>query len=119
MGSLNQANIIGFVGADPRINVTGSGKKVATFSVATTEPGFTTREGKVVPERTEWHYVVFRGRPAEVAERYIRKGSQVFVQGKIRTRGYLDSQGQPKFSTEIEGEQLQLLGRTGNNMEKI
>lgn len=115
MATLNQASIIGFVGADPKVNVTQSGRKVASFSIATTEPSFTTKDGKVVAERTEWHNIVLWGRTAEVAERYIRKGSSVFVQGKIRTRSYQDAQGQTKYITEINGELLQMLDRPGNN----
>lgn len=114
MATLNQASIIGFVGADPKVNITQSGRKVASFSIATTEPSFTTKDGKVVAERTEWHNVVLWGRMAEVAERYIRKGSSVFVQGKIRTRSYQDAQGQTKYITEIEGELLQMLDRPKN-----
>lgn len=115
MATLNQASIMGFVGADPKINITQSGRKVASFSIATTEPSFTTKDGKVVAERTEWHNIVLWGRTAEVAERYIRKGSSVFVQGKIRTRSYQDKQGQTKYITEIEGELLQMLDRPGNS----
>lgn len=115
MATLNQASIMGFVGADPKINITQSGRKVASFSIATTEPSFTTKDGKVVAERTEWHNIVLWGRTAEVAERYIRKGSSVFVQGKIRNRSYQDKQGQTRYITEIEGELLQMLDRPGSN----
>lgn len=115
MATLNQASIMGFVGADPKINTTQSGRKVASFSVATTEPGYTTKEGKTIAERTEWHTIVLWGRTAEVAEKYIRKGSSVFVQGKIRTRSYQDKQGQTKYVTEIEAEMMQMLDRPNSN----
>lgn len=115
MATLNQASIMGFVGADPKINVTQSGRKVASFSIATTEPGYTTKDGKVIAERTEWHNIVLWGRTAEVVEKYIRKGSSVFVQGKIRTRSYQDKQGQTKYITEIEGEMMQMLDRPNSN----
>lgn len=111
MATLNQASIMGFVGADPKINTTQTGRKVASFSVATTEPEYTTKEGKVIAERTEWHNIVLWGRTAEVAEKYIRKGSSVFVQGKIRTRTYQDSKGQTKYITEIEADMMQMLDR--------
>lgn len=111
MATLNQASIMGFVGAEPKINTTQSGRKVASFSVATTEPGYTTKEGKVIAEWTEWHNIVLWGRTAEVAEKYIHKGSSVFVQGKIRTRSYQDKQGQTKYVTEIKAEMMQMLDR--------
>lgn len=111
MASLNQASIIGFVGDAPKINQTKTGRKVASLSVATTEKGFTKQDGTVVADKTEWHNIILWGKLAEIAEKYIRKGSSIFVQGKMRTRSYDDSQGVKRYITEIECETLQLLDR--------
>lgn len=111
MASLNQATLIGYVGDAPKINQTKTGRKVASLSVATTEKGFTKQDGSVIPDRTEWHNVILWGKLAEIAEKYIRKGSMVFVQGKMRTRSYDDAQGVKKYITEIECDTLQLLDR--------
>lgn len=114
MASLNQASIIGFVGDAPRVNQTQTGRKVASLSIATTEKGFTTNSGKVIPDRTEWHRVVIWGNLAEIAEKYIRKGSSIFVQGKLRTREY-EQDGVKKSVTEIEADTLQFLDRKTEN----
>lgn len=114
MASLNQVSIIGFVGDAPRVNQTQTGRKVASLSIATTEKGFTTRDGKTIPDRTEWHRVVLWGNLAEIAEKYIRKGSSIFVQGKLRNREY-EQDGAKKFITEIEADTLQLLDRKTEN----
>lgn len=111
MASLNQATLIGYVGDAPKINQTRTGRKVASLSVATTEKGFTKQDGSVVADRTEWHNVILWGKLAEIAEKYIRKGSMIFVQGKMRTRAYDDAQGVKKYITEIECDSLQLLDR--------
>lgn len=111
MASLNQATLIGYVGDAPKINQTRTGRKVASLSVATTDKGFTKQDGSVVADRTEWHNVILWGKLAEIAEKYIRKGSMIFVQGKMRTRAYDDAQGVKKYITEIECDSLQLLDR--------
>lgn len=111
MASLNQASVIGFVGDAPRISTTRSGQKVASFTVATTDRGYTRQNGEVVPDRTEWHNVVAWGKVAEVVEKYVRKGSSVFVQGKMRTRSYTAKDGTTKYVTEIDTETLQMLDR--------
>lgn len=110
MASLNQASLIGNVGSDPKVSVTQNGTKVVSFSLATTEKSFTTQQGVNVPERTEWHTVVLWRKLAEIAEKFVRKGAPVFVQGKIRYRTFDDKNGQKRYVTEIECENLQLLG---------
>lgn len=109
------AVIVGFVGSDPRINTTQSGRKVASFSIATTEPGYTTQSGVQVQERTEWHDIVVWGKVAEVVEKYVHKGSQLYVQGKMRRRKYNDRNNVERYAFEVECEVLQLLDRKGDN----
>ena len=106
MASLNQATIIGFLGDNPKINTTQSGRKMASFSVATTEKGYQKRDGTVIQDKTEWHNVVIWGSLAEIAEKYLHRGSSVFVQGKIRTRAYDDKNGVKKYITEIDADTL-------------
>ena len=110
MASFNQATVIGFVGDEPRVNITQTGRKMATLSIATTEKGYTRKDGTQVQDRTEWHNIVLWGKLAEVAQSYVHKGASLFVQGKMRTRSY-DKDGIKRFVTEIEGETLQLLDR--------
>lgn len=109
---LNKAQVIGNLGADPKVNVitTNSGQtKAASFSVATTERGYTTQNGVQVPDKTEWHNVVCFGKIAEIVERYLRKGSKVYVDGKMRTRKYEDRQGISRSVMEIQAENLEML----------
>lgn len=116
MASVNMAIVVGFVGDEPRINQTQSGRKVASFSLATTEKGYTTQSGQQIPDRTEWHNIVCWGKTAEVVERYIRKGSSLYIQGKIRTRSY-EKDGQTRNVTEIECEMMQMLDRRAESQQ--
>lgn len=111
MASINKAIIVGFLGQEPKISTLQSGTKVAQFSVATTERGYTLQNGTQVPDRTEWHNIVLWGKIAEVAGTYLHKGSSVYVEGKIRTRNYDDSNGIKRYVTEIHGDVLQMLDR--------
>lgn len=115
MASLNQATIIGYVGDVPKIANTQNGRKVASFAVATTEKGYTSKSGVQYPDRTEWHNVVLWGNLAEIAEKFLRKGSSVFIQGKMRTRSYDDKNGVKRYITEIEGDTMQMLDRRTDN----
>lgn len=115
MASLNQATIIGYVGDLPKISNTQNGRKVASFAIATTEKGYTSKSGVQYPDRTEWHNIVLWGNLAEIAEKYLRKGSSVLVQGKIRTRSFDDKNGVKRYITEIEGETMQMLDRRTDN----
>lgn len=115
MASLNQATIIGYVGDVPKISNTQNGRKVASFAIATTEKGYTSKSGVQYPDRTEWHNIVLWGNLAEIAEKYLRKGSSVFIQGKMRTRSYDDKNGVKRYITEIEGETMQMLDRRADN----
>lgn len=111
MASINQATVIGFIGDEPKVSTTQAGRKVASFAVATTEKGYTAQNGTTYPDRTEWHNIVLWGKLAEVAEKFLHKGSSVFVQGKMRTRSYEDKNGLKRYITEIEGDIMQMLDR--------
>lgn len=115
MASINQATIIGFVGDEPKVSTTQAGRKVASFAVATTEKGYTAQNGTTYPDRTEWHNIVLWGKLAEVAEKFLHKGSSVFVQGKMRTRSYEDKNGIKRYVTEIEGDIMQMLDRKADS----
>lgn len=108
--SLNKVLLIGNVGQEPKITTFRDGGKVANFTLATTERGFTTKDGREVKEQTEWHNIVVKNRIAEIVEKYIKKGSQLFIEGKIATRAYQDNSGQKRFVTEIIVSDLQMLG---------
>jgi single-strand DNA-binding protein len=98
MSSLNSAELIGNVGADPEIRTTQGGKKVANFRIATSERWKQDGEQK---ERTEWHSIVVWDKLADIAEKFISKGSKVYVAGKIQTRKWKDQAGADRYSTEI------------------
>lgn len=111
MASINQATVVGFLGEDPKVSTTQTGRKVASFSVATTEKGYTDQNGTQYPDKTEWHNVVIWGKLAEVAEKYLHKGSSVYIQGKMRTRSYEDKNQIKRYITEIECDVMQMLDR--------
>ena len=109
--SINKVILIGNVGRDPDIRYTAPGQVVASFSLATTERGYTAANGTQVPERTEWHNIVMWGKNAEIAERYIRKGSQLYIEGKLRTRTWEDKNQIKRQVTEIYVDTFDFLGR--------
>lgn len=109
MGSLNRATLIGNVGKKPEVRTLQSGTKVATFSLATTEPAYTAPNGQQVEARTEWHNVVAWAGLASIVERFLLQGSQVYVEGKIRSRTYDNQQGEKRYITEIVAENIVLL----------
>lgn len=109
--SINKIILVGNVGRDPDVRYLDNGVSVARFSLATTERGYTLANGTVVPERAEWHNIVAWRGLAELAEKYIRKGSQLFVEGKITYRTWEDKNGQTRYTTEIVAENIELLGR--------
>lgn len=113
---LNKAQIIGNVGNDPDIKEFET-SKVANFNVATTERGYTTSSGREIPEKTEWHRVVVWGGLAKVVDGYVRKGSRVYVEGKIRTRDYTDQAGVQRRVSEIHADNLILLSPRSNAQE--
>jgi len=111
--SLNKVMLIGNVGVDPEIRYLEGNTKMATFRLATSER-FKDRSGEV-RESTEWHNIVAWRQSADVAERFIRKGTQIYVEGRLRTRTWTDQQGAQQYRTEIVVDTLQLLGRRSDN----
>jgi len=107
-GSLNKVMLIGNLGKDPEIRTVPAGSKVANFNIATTEK-YTDKQGQKV-EKTEWHRVVMWRGLAEIAEKYLKKGHTVYIEGKLTTRSWDDPNGQKKYTTEIVGDQMQMLG---------
>jgi len=109
MASVNKVIIVGNLGRDPEMRTFPSGDQVANVTVATTDKWKDKQSGEM-REATEWHRVVFNGRLAEIAGQYLRKGSQVYVEGSLRTRKWTDQAGVEKYSTEIRADSLQMLG---------
>ena len=115
MSSLNKAMLIGRLGADPEVRYTQSNTAVATLSIATSER-FKDSNGEY-QERTEWHRVVAWSRLAEICQQYLKKGSQVYIEGPIQTRSWEDKDGQKKYTTEIKALQMIMLDSKGGNGE--
>ncbi|MGO9446130.1 MAG: single-stranded DNA-binding protein [Thiobacillaceae bacterium] len=115
MASLNKVMLIGNLGKDPEMRYLPSGEAVANFSIATTDK-FKDKNGDM-QEVTEWHRVSFFGRTAEVCGQYLKKGSPVYIEGSIRTRKWQDKEGQDRYTTEIRGDRMQMLGgRSGGGV---
>ncbi len=111
--SLNKVMLIGNVGGDPNVRYLEGNAKVASFTLATTER-FKDRSGEQ-RENTEWHNIVAWRSTADVVENYVKKGTQLYVEGKIRTRNYVDQSGVKKYVTEIVADSIQLLGRKSDD----
>ena len=109
MASINKVIIVGNLGRDPEMRTFPSGDQVANVTIATTDKWKDKQTGEM-REATEWHRVVFNGRLAEIVGQYLRKGSQVYVEGSLRTRKWTDQAGVEKYSTEIRADQMQMLG---------
>ncbi len=107
--SLNKVQLIGNVGKDPEVRYLDSGVAVATFPLATTDRAYTLANGTQVPERTEWHNIVLWRGLAETAEKYVRKGDKLYIEGKIRTRSYDDPNGIKRYVVEIFGDNMEML----------
>ncbi|WP_039136999.1 single-stranded DNA-binding protein [Gallibacterium genomosp. 2] len=108
MAGINKAIIIGNLGQAPEIRTMQNGDLIATISVATSE-SWTDKQTGERRELTEWHRIVLYRRLAEIAEQYLKKGSKVYVEGRIRTRKWQDKNGQERYITEIQGDSLQML----------
>lgn len=107
---LNKAQVIGNLGADPKVSIINNGQtKVASFSVATTDRGYTTQLGVQVPDKTEWHNIVCFGKLADVVDKFLKKGSKVFIEGKMRTRSYEDKSGVKRSVMEINADTIEML----------
>lgn len=116
--SVNKVILVGNVGKDPEVRYLDKNVAVANFTLATTERAFTTQSGIQVPERTEWHNIVAWRSSAEYAEKYIRKGSQLYIEGKIQTRMW-EKDGIKRYTTEIYVESFQLLGKKPETIEAL
>ena len=113
--SVNKVILIGNVGKDPDIRYFDNGSAVVNFPLATTERGYTAANGTQIPDRTEWHNVVCWRGLAKVAEQFVKKGTQLFVEGKIRTRSYDDQAGVKRYVTEIFVDNMEMLTPKGTS----
>lgn len=109
MASVNKVILVGNLGRDPETRTFPSGDQVCNATLATTDKWKDKQSGEM-REATEWHRLVFNGRLAEIAAQYLRKGSQIYVEGQIRTRKYQDKDGVEKYATDIRVDQMQMLG---------
>ena len=109
MASVNKVILLGNLGRDPEVRCTPSGDAVASMSIATTE-SWKDKSGQR-QEKTEWHSVVMYRRLAEIAGEYLKKGSQVYIEGRLQTRKWQDKQGNDRYTTEIAADHMQMLGQ--------
>src|SRR5215468_9553514 len=116
MASVNKVILVGNLGADPETRYMPSGDAIANIRLATAFRWKDKQSGEK-KEETEWHRIVFRGRLAEIAGEYLKKGSQVYIEGRIRTRKWQDKEGQDRYSTEIVGDTMQMLGSRAGSGE--
>ena len=112
MGSVNKAILVGNLGRDAELKFTGNGFAIARFSIATTDRRKDSKTGDWV-EKTEWHRIVLLGKQAESLQDYLKKGKQIYVEGRIETRSWDDKDGQKRYTTEIVADRIQLLGGAG------
>ena len=110
---INKAIIVGNLGRDPEVRYTANGNAIANITVATTESWKDKQSGER-QEKTEWHRVVFFGRLAEIAGEYLKKGAQVYIEGRLQTRKWEDKSGQERYTTEIVANEMQMLGSRGD-----
>ena len=109
---VNKVILIGNLGNDPDTRYTGSGSAITNLSIATDESYKDRQTGQIVP-KTEWHRIVLFNRLAEIAKEYLKKGSKVYIEGRLQTRKWQDQAGQDRYSTEIVGNELQMLDARG------
>lgn len=107
--SLNKVMLIGNVGQEPSVRYLSNGTCVASVKLATTDRAYTTRDGVQIPERSEWHSLIFWDKQAETVEKYVHKGDKLFVEGKIQTRNYDDRQGMRRSVVEILVNNMEML----------
>jgi single-strand DNA-binding protein len=111
VAGVNKVILVGNLGSDPEVRSTPSGQRVANFRMATSR-SWSGQDGQR-QEKTEWHSIVAWGKLADICERYLTKGKQVYVEGRIETRSWQDKEGQTRYKTEVICEQMQMLGRAG------
>jgi single-strand DNA-binding protein len=116
--SVNKVILVGHVGKDPEVRYIEKDVAVANFTLATTERGRTLQNGTQIPERTEWHNIVVWRGLAEIAEKYIRKGTQLYIEGKIQTRSW-EKDGVKRYTTEIYADTINLLGKRPEQTEPL
>lgn len=109
MASVNKVILVGNLGRDPETRYTTSGDAVTNIRLATTDV-WKDKAGEK-QERTEWHNIVFYGRQAEIAGEYLKKGRQIYVEGRLQTRKWQDKEGQDRYTTEIRGDVMKMLGK--------
>tara|TARA_Y100000385_G_scaffold279483_2_gene329214 strand:- start:1219 stop:1674 length:456 start_codon:yes stop_codon:yes gene_type:complete len=114
MAGVNKAILVGNLGKDPEMRYTPNGVAVCSFPMATSDTYKDRTTGEKITQ-TEWHNIVIWRGMAETAEKYLRKGSQVFIEGKIKTRSWEDQQGQKRYTTEVVADVMQLLDRPNSN----
>lgn len=117
MASVNKVILVGNLGADPETRYMPSGEAVSNISLATTDR-YKDKASGDFKEATEWHRVAFFGKLAEVAAQYLKKGSSVYLEGRIRTRKWNDKDGNPRYSTEIIADQMKMLGGKSEGSEQ-
>jgi single-strand DNA-binding protein len=109
---VNKVILVGNLGSDPEVRTTPGGQRVANFRLATSR-NWTGQDGQR-QEKTEWHSIVLWGKQADIAERYLQKGKQVYLEGRLETRSWQDKDGQTRYKTEVICENFQMLGRAGD-----
>ena len=109
---MNKVILVGNLGSDPEVRATPSGQRVANFRLATSR-SWTGQDGQR-QEKTEWHSIVVWGKQADIAERYLQKGKQIYLEGRLETRSWQDKEGQTRYKTEVICENFQMLGRAGD-----
>jgi len=107
--SINKVILLGNIGREPEVRYFDGGRAVANVTLATSERGYKLPNGTEVPEHTEWHNLVFRGRLAEIVEKYVHKGDKLYVEGYIRSRSYEDKSGIKRYVTEIFVDNMEML----------
>ena len=117
MQGINKVILIGNLGADPEMKYTADGRAIANFNVATSERWRDKKTGEQ-QEKTEWHRIVMFGRVAEVAGEFLTKGSPVYLEGKLQTRKWQDSEGTDRWTTEVVASQMQMLGKGESQPQK-
>ena len=107
--SVNKVILMGYTGKDPDVKTFDNGGDVAQFPLATTKRGFTTKDGREIPKRTEWHNIVLSNSLAKIAGQYVKKGDKLYIEGELRTRSYEDNNGVKHFITEVYGYDMEML----------
>lgn len=117
MRGVNKVILIGTLGKDPETKTFSNGGSVTNFSIATSERWKDKNTGEM-KEQTEWHSIVLNNKLGEIAQQYLRKGSKVYIGGSLRTRKWQDQNRQDRYTTEIHGDQMQMLGDKGDNQQQ-